>query len=293
MIRSAQSKARKTARSKVLTYTPDSLVKHPRFLAKGMLLDLYRSRELSWSLIRRNIQAQYREAFFGMAWALLPPTLTAIGLSLASEAGFLNVANTNIPYPAYVMLGTVLWQTFLEAFQGPEVAIRASKPLLAQVKFPHEAIIVAQLGQVIFNFLTKLVLVVVLFLIFQVPVSWKFIFSPLALLSLLSLGLGLGLILAPITALVKDISNAMQAITLGWFFLTPIAYPIPQKSIFLFFVKLNPVTPLLTATRDLITIGTIEDPAAFLVVTLISLVLLLTGWLVYKLSIPYLIERIS
>ena len=295
MIRSARNKARANNRNRnpVITYTPDSLVKHPRFLFQNMLSDLYRSRELSWSLVRRNIQAQYREAFFGMAWALLPPTLTAIGLSLASDAGFLNVANTSIPYPAYVMLGTVLWQTFLEAFQGPEIAIRASKPLLSQVKFPHEAIIVAQLGQVIFNFLTKLVLVVVLFLIFQVPVSWKFIFSPLALLSLLSLGLGLGLILAPITALVKDISNAMQAITLGWFFLTPIAYPIPQKSIFLFFVELNPVTPLLTTTRDLITLGTVEEPAAFFIVSAIALLLLLVGWIVYKLSIPYLIERIS
>ena len=53
------------------------------------------------------------------------------------------------------MLGTVLWQTFLEAFQSPEIAIKASKPLLSQVKFPHEAIILAQLGQVIFNFFNQ------------------------------------------------------------------------------------------------------------------------------------------
>ncbi|MGB3297201.1 MAG: ABC transporter permease [Phormidesmis sp.] len=280
-------------KSKVLTYTPNSLVKRPRFLIQEMLLDVYRSRELSWRLAKRNIQAQYRGAFFGMTWALLPPALTAVGLSFASDAGFLNVADTAIPYPAYVMLGTVLWQTFLEAFQSPEAAIKVSKPLLAQVKFPHEAIIMAQLGQVIFNFLTKLVLVVALFLMLRVPVSWKFIFSPLTLISLIALGLGLGLILAPITSLVKDVSNAMEAITLGWFFLTPIAYPMPEKSIFLFFVKFNPVTPLLVTTRDLITLGTIADPVAFAIVTAISISLLMIGWLIYKLSIPYLIERIS
>ncbi|KPQ37510.1 MAG: lipopolysaccharide transport system permease protein [Phormidesmis priestleyi Ana] len=279
--------------SPVLIYTPHSLVKKPGFLIKEMLLDVYRSRELSWRLVKRNLQAQYRQAFFGMTWALLPPTLTAVGLSFASDAGFLNVANTSIPYPAYVMLGTVLWQTFLEAFQSPEIAIKASKPLLSQVKFPHEAIILAQLGQVIFNFLTKLVLVVALFLVLRVPVSWKFIFSPLTLISLVVLGLGLGLILAPITSLVKDISNAMQAIILGWFFLTPVVYPMPEQSVFLFFVKFNPVTPLLVTTRDLITLGTFQNPIAFASVSLLAFALLLVGWLIYKLSIPFLIERIS
>ena len=281
------------AKTTVLTYTPDSLVKKPWFLIQQMLLDLHRSRDLSWTLIKRNIQAQYRDAFFGMTWALFPPALTAIGLTLANNAGFLNVARTEIPYPAYVMLGTVLWQTFLESFQAPEAAIKSSKPLLAQVKFPHEAIIVAQLGQVVFNFLTKLILVVILFLAFRVPVSWKLVFSPFALLSLVILGLGIGLILAPVTALVKDISNAMQAIILGWFFLTPIAYPPPEKSFFLVLVELNPVTPLLSATRDLITLGSIEDPIAFSIVTALALGLFVIGWLVYKLSIPYLIERIS
>ncbi len=280
-------------KSKVLTYTPASLVKRPRFLIREMLLDVYRSRELSWRLVKRNVQSQYRDAFLGMTWALVPPALTAVGLSFASDAGFLNVANTTIPYPAYVMLGTVLWQTFLEAFQSPEVAIKTSRPLLAQVKFPHEAIIIAQLGQVMFNFITKLILVVALFLVLRVPVSWKFIFSPLALISLVALGLGLGLILAPITSLVKDVSNAMEAITLGWFFLTPVVYPMPQKSIFLLFVKFNPVTPLLVTTRDLITLGTIQDPFAFALVTIIAIGLLIIGWLIYKLSIPYLIERIS
>lgn len=279
--------------NKVVTYTPDSLIRKPRFLIQEMVMNVYQSRELSWRLVKRNVQAQYRGAFFGMAWALLPPTLTAIGLTFASQAGFLNVSNTDIPYPAYVMLGTVLWQTFIEAFQSPEMAIRTSRPLLAQVKFPHEAIIIAQMGQVIFNFLTKLVLVLILFLLLKVPVSWKVIFAPFALVALVTLGLSIGLILAPITTLVKDLSKAMQAIILGWFFLTPIAYPIPQHSFFMFLVKLNPVTPLLTGTRDLITLGKIEDPLIFLSVTILAIILLIIGWLIYKLSIPYLIERIS
>jgi lipopolysaccharide transport system permease protein len=280
-------------KSKVLTYTPDSLVRKPRFLMTEMLLDVYRSRELSWRLAKRNVQAQYRGAFLGMVWALLPPALTAIGLSVASDAGFLNVADTEIPYPAYVMLGTVLWQTFLEAFQSPEIAIKTSTPLLAQVKFPHEAIILAQLGQVIFNFLTKLILVAILFILLSVPVSWKILLSPFALASLVTLGLGLGLIMAPIISLVKDISKAMQAITLGWFFLTPVAYPVPDKSILSVLVKLNPVTPLLVTTRDLITLGKIESPVTFTAVTILAIGLLIVGWLIYKLSIPYLIERIS
>ena len=68
---------------------------------------------------------------------------------------------------------------------------------------------------------------------------------------------------------------------------------MPEQSVFLFFVKFNPVTPLLVTTRDLITLGTFQNPIAFASVSLLAFALLLVGWLIYKLSIPFLIERIS
>ena len=151
-------------RRKKTVYTPDSRIVRPVYLFQEMIADLLASRELAWRLLVRNIRGQYRQSFLGIFWAIVPPAMTAAGLTFANNTGILNVGETDIPYPAYVMLGTVLWQTFLESLNSPQVAIKASRPLLAQVKFPHEAIIITQLGQTLFNLLIKLLFVVILFI---------------------------------------------------------------------------------------------------------------------------------
>jgi lipopolysaccharide transport system permease protein len=165
--------------------------------------------------------------------------------------------------------------------------------VLSRVKFPHEAIILSQLGQVLFNLLLKLALLVILFVVFSVAVSWKIILAPFALVSLILLGTGIGLFLVPINHLVQDISRAMEVILLVWFFLTPVIYPVPDQPVIARLVKLNPVTPLLVTARELMTTGVVSDPIGFAVVSGLAIASLLFGWLVFRLSIPFLVERIS
>ncbi len=274
-------------------YTPKSRILNPLKLFREMYGDLFASRELAWRLLVRNIRGQYRRSFLGITWAIVPPALTAAGLTFANNTGVLNIGETDIPYPAYVMLGTVLWQTFLEALNCPQIAINTSRPLLAQVKFPHEAIILTQLGQILFNLIIKLAFVIVLFILFRVSVSWTIVLSPIAIINLIVLGTAIGLLLVPATNLIQDVSRAMEVVTLAWFFLTPVAYPTPDNPILNFIVKLNPVTPLLVTARELITTGVLSQPWSFIIVSVIALVGLILGWLIYRLAMPYLIERIS
>ena len=280
-------------RFREIVYTPSSRIRSPKQLLWEMWNDLWRSRELAWQLLSRDIQVQYRSSFLGTAWAIVPAAITAGGLAFASNAGVINVGETDIPYPAFVMLGTILWQTFLEAFKGPQQAIKASRTVLSRVKFPHEAIILSQLGQILFNLLLKLVLLVVLFVVFKVSIGWTVLLAPFAFISLIVLGTGIGLILVPITHLVEDISRSLDVILLAWFFLTPVIYPVPDNALLAFIIRLNPVTPLLVTARELTTTGIVSEPIEFALVSLLSLVALLFGWLVFRLSIPFLVERIS
>ena len=276
-----------------IIYTPASRIRSPRRLLVEMWRDLWLSRSLAWRLFIRDIQSQYRSSFLGTAWAIVPAAITAGGLAFASNAGVINVGATDIPYPAFVMLGTILWQTFLEAFKSPEQAIKASRTVLSRVKFPHEAIILSQLGQVLFNLLLKLALLVILFIVFKVSVGWTVLLAPFAFISLIVLGTGIGLFLVPINHLVQDISRSMDVLLLVWFFLTPVIYPAPEHSLLALLVRLNPVTPLLVTARELTTTGVVSEPIEFAVMSLIAIATLLFGWLVFRLSIPFLVERIS
>ena len=85
----------------------------------------------------------------------------------------------------------------------------------------------------------------------------------------------------------------MEVILLVWFFLTPVVYPVPDQPVISTLVRLNPVTPLLVTARELMTTGLVSEPIEFGLVSLLAIASLLFGWLVFRLSIPYLVERIS
>ena len=137
-----------------------------------------------------------------------------------------------------------------DLLNGPVAAVSAAKPMLTKINFPKEALVLAKLGEVFFNFGIKLILIVGLFLWFRILITWSVLLTPVALIHLMLLGTGIGLLLAPLGALYGDVSRALPLIVLPWMLLTPVIYPVPKSGVFAAIVQLNPVTPLLVTVRD-------------------------------------------
>ena len=276
-----------------MVYTPESKIRHPLRMAQDMGRDLLASRELAWRLMVRDISAQYRQSFLGVVWAFVPPLITAVTLVFARNAGVVNISDTNIPFPAYVMFSMALWQTFTEALMGPITAVAQAKPMLAKINFPREAVVMAKLGEVFFNFGIKLLLIVAVFIWFRIPVPPSVVLAPVALVHLIALGTAIGLWLAPLGALYQDVSKALPLIISPWLLLTPVVYPPPESGVFAKIVQLNPVTPLLVTVRDLATVGQVSQPGWFWLASGLTLVLLVLGWVLYRLAMPFIVERMS
>lgn len=274
-------------------YTPESELRHPGQLIAKMWRDLKGSRELAWRLMVRDISANYRQSFLGILWAFLPPIVMAMGFTLAGKANVIKIAATDLPYPAYVMFSMILWQTFVEALNGPVTAVSNAKQMLARVNFPREAIILAKLGEVFFNFSIKFILIVVVFVWYKMPITSAAWLSPLALVQLILLGTFIGLLLAPLGAIYQDVVNGITVLTGLWLFLTPVIYPIPGSGVFGTIVRMNPVTPVLVTTRELATTGVVSQPNAFFTVSAITIVGLLATWVSFRLTLPFAIERVS
>lgn len=275
-------------------YRPHSEMRRPLILLHHMWRDLLSSRELALQLMRRDISAQYRQSFLGYLWAIIPPIVAAIGFTFAANSKVLNIGETDLPYPAYVMFSTSLWQTFTESITLPMQNIAQSKMLLAKINFPRESLILASIGQVCFNFTIKLILIIALFLWFKIPISSSIIVAPVALVHLVLLGSMFGMLLAPLTALYQDFVKGVPLLLGVWLFLTPVVYPVPSgEGIFGILVNLNPVTPLLVTVRELATTGIVSDPLGFWWASLFTFVGLALAWLIYRLGLPYAIERLS
>ncbi|MDY6987007.1 MAG: ABC transporter permease [Thermodesulfobacteriota bacterium] len=277
----------------VVIYTPESKLRSPVTMAREMWRDLLASRELAWRLMVRDVSAQYRQSFLGVVWAFLPPIAMALVFVVLNSRKVINITETNIPYPAFVMFGTVLWQVFVDSLNAPLKVVTAAKPMLAKINFPKEALILSGLGQTLFNLSIKLVILMAVVIIFKIPVTLGVPLSILAILDLVLLGTMFGLLITPVGVLYTDIAQGLSLVTGLWFFLTPVVYPPPTSFPFSLLATLNPVSPILVAARDLATEGVLHNPMAFLVVTLLMFVVLLATWVVYRLAIPILVERMS
>lgn len=277
----------------LLIYTPDPKILHPKDLLREMWRNLRTSRELAWRLTVRDISVQYRQAFFGIMWAFLPPIATGLIFIILNSRKVINMGQTEIPYPVFVMFGTVLWQVFVDSLNAPLKLFTSYKLMLAKMGLSHEAIVLSAIGQTLFNFGIRIIILAAVFVIFKVPVSWGLLFSLVPILLLILLGITLGLLLVPIGLLYTDISRGISVITGLWFFITPVVYPVPKMWPFSLLGVVNPVSPLLTAARDFATKGAIENTGPFLVVSVLSLCMLFAGWVLVHLAMPIVIERVG
>jgi len=276
-----------------IVYTPKSQLLAPGVLLRGMWRDLKASRGLAWRLLVRNISARYRQSALGILWAFIPPIMTTAVFVILRSKGAINIADTIIPYPLFVLTGSILWGVFTGSVNAPLNAIRGGRAMLSKLNFPREALLLAAVGNIIFGFLIKIVLLVAAFIYFGAPLSWSLLFVPLAVAMIILLGMVIGLSLVPVGSLYSDVSTVLPQLLGLWFFLTPVIYPAPTTWPYSLLTRYNPVSPLIIAGRDMMTRGGIYNLPEFLTVSVIVLLAVCVMLVVYRVSLPILIERMS
>jgi lipopolysaccharide transport system permease protein len=250
-----------------------------------MFKELGESRRLIWLLMLRDISVRYRQSILGYVWAVVPQLATVGVFAFLHSSQVLSISGTRIAYVAYALWGISVWQLFAGCLSGCTTSLVSSGSLVTKVNFPREALVVAALGQPIFDFLVRLVPVVAVFVWYGVTPSWESVFIPLVLLPVMLLALGLGFVLSIANLVIRDTGNALgTALTIGMF-LTPVFYPPPVRWPFSLVNLLNPFSPLLAASQDLIAQGFLSRPEMFAAACLMSLILALAGWRAFRVTI--------
>lgn len=274
-------------------YTPDSLLANPFSMAREMLRDLAASRELAWRLTVRDLSAQYRQTILGFIWAIILPLANTLIWIFLSRSGVVNVSDTPLPYPVYVFTGTMLWAILMDALNAPLQIVTASKIMLAKIYFPREALVIAGIYQTIFNALIKVTLLIVALLAMGIYPGWSVLLFPIGLFSLVLVGTVIGLVLTPVGLLYTDVGKGIPLLMQFMMYLTPVVFAMPKSGISATLFQMNPLTPLILTARDWLTGLTPEYLGYFVVVNMIAITLLIIFWIVFRLAMPILIERMG
>jgi lipopolysaccharide transport system permease protein len=274
-------------------YTPDSVLSDPRRMFRDMFRDLAASRELAWRLAVRDLRAQYRQAFLGFVWAFILPAANSLAWLLLSASDVVSIAPTPLPYVAYVASGATVWSVLMDAVNAPLQQTNAARSMLAKLSFPREAIVISGLLQTLFNAGIKSVVLLVVLLGVGVYPGWSALLFPFALLSLALVGTTIGMLITPIGVLYTDVGRALPLLTQFLMFVTPVVVPMPERGWVATVFALNPLSPLILTARDLITGVVPAHVAYFLAVNAVAVLVLLAVWILYRLAMPILIERMS
>lgn len=267
-------------------YDSDSELRHPHRLLSAMLHDGAAAWELAGFLLQRSLKSQYRQSVLGYLWIVLPSLATTLVFVFLAKENILQSRINGRDYLLFVLAGTMIWQTFSDAVNGPLRCVSAAKNMLVKVNFPREALMLAGIGEVLLYSAVRMVILWTVMLCLQIPLPddvWR---GGIALLLLASLGWSIGLLVLPWGLLYRDGEMGMSLLLAGWFLLTPVVYDGAG-------IAGNPVTPLLLTARRFMAGGTAGEDTGLLVAAILCGSLIMGGWVGFRLMIPHVVKRLT
>jgi lipopolysaccharide transport system permease protein len=262
-------------------------------LIKESFKDMIASRFLAKQLAIRDIKAQYRQSYLGIVWAFITPLSTALVWIILSKSGTITLTDTGVPYPVYVFSGTLLWSIITDSINAPMVNTTAAKGILSKINFPKEALIVSGVYKLISNSLIKIALLLFFLIVYGVGFHLSILLFPLAFFGIIFFGTTLGLFITPLGMLYNDIGKIIS-MGLGFLmYVTPVVYAIPKSGLLKTLMEINPFTPLIFTTRNLLMGQSTEYLVYYLIILAACIPLFLLGLVFYRISIPIIVERMS
>lgn len=260
---------------------------------KESLSDVYKSRYLAKQLAVRDIKAQYRQSYFGLLWAFITPLTTAFVWVFLNSSGTVSLTDTGVAYPLYAFTGTLIWSMLKDAINAPIANTNAAKGILSKINFPKEALIVSGIYKLLFNSSVKFLLLGVFLLYYGVGLHVGLLGLPLVIAGVLVFGTAIGLLITPLGMLYKDIAKVIN-MGLGFvMYITPVVYAVPKEGLMKTIMELNPLTPLVMTVKDVAFGVTPVYLNVFIWLMIISIPVFLISLVLYRISIPIIVERLS
>lgn len=202
------------------------LVIEPRRGWRSLELDeLWRYRHLLAAFLWRDIKAGQKQTVLGVLWLFIAPLFTVAVYTIVFGK-LAKVPSDGIPYPLFVFAGQILWNAFAPAIQGTTQSVVSNCHFIQKVYFPRLLIPTSAALAGIVNLGIVLACLLGLMCWYGYYPTWTIVFAvPIALL-VLATALGVGMLLAPLNVMYRDVGMLTQfAVQLG-FYLTPVVYPI-------------------------------------------------------------------
>jgi ABC-2 type transport system permease protein/lipopolysaccharide transport system permease protein len=266
---------------------PESPPRELRFRRKlnpwPAVRDLWRTRDFTWALTERGLRARYKQALLGVAWAIIPPFVTMVVLTLFVQK-VVTINTGGVPYALFSYIALLPWGFFSNGLSNGSTALLNVGDLLRKAYCPREAFAISS---VITSAVDTLIAVAVLFILFAyytfVPKP-TVVWVPLLIAVEVVFTIGTTLLLAALVVHLRDLKYVVPLIVQMGLFATPIAYGIDKipHHLQLPYSIINPLAPVIDGFRRTVLLGKQPDWHLLWPATVASFIWLGLGYVIFK-----------
>ena len=173
------------------------------------------------NLVSREVRGKYRNAVLGYGWTVIEPALLTVVYFFLF---FMLVGNPDKLYSVWVLVGIVIWGCFGKSLQASVTSLTRNKNMIHIVYFPRLIFpITAVLSNLTITMMSCIVMIPVV-IIFELPVTIHLVLIPLAVFLSGFLAIGLGMILAPLNCIYRDVEHLTRFVVRAGFFVSPVMW---------------------------------------------------------------------
>ena len=194
------------------------------------LNDLWQYRDLVMMFIRRDFVSNFKQTILGPLWFFIQPLLTTITYVIIFGR-VAKLSTDGIPMLLFYLSGITIWNYFSETLSRTSTVFRDNAGLFGKVYFPRLTMPVSIIISNLLRFSIQFFLFLIIWLYFlintnKVHPNLYLLLTPVLIVIMGLLSLGLGMIISSLTTKYKDLSFLISFGIQLLMFATPVIYPL-------------------------------------------------------------------
>lgn len=242
--------------------------------------EIWKYRQMIERLVRKDLRGRYKGSVLGFLWTFINPLMQLLVFTMV----FSVILRSDIEkYYLFLFVALIPWNFFSSCLSGGARSVLNEQGLVTKIYFPREVLPISFVTSGFVNMLYCFIIVFAVLIISGVhinPVALLFLI-PVMLIEYI-MALGVAMLTSSVTVYFRDFEHIMGVVGMAWQYLTPVMYPkswVPESLLPVF--NLNPMTPVISAYRDILYSGTIPDLSTLVFAFVFSVIILVVGYITF------------
>lgn len=216
--------------------------------------NIWKYRDLIKLFVRRSFVSAYKQTILGPAWAIINPLCTTVIFTIIF-GNIAGLAAEGVPSFIFFMAGNITWGYFANCLNATSGTFTGNAGIFGKVYFPRLVMPITTVISNLISFAIQYVFFLGFWVYFLITTdsiepNWFILMTPILLVHMALMGLGIGIICSSLTTKYRDLTMLIGFGVQLWMYLTPVAYDyqiISNKWRTLYMC--NPMTPVINTMR--------------------------------------------